>query len=468
MEVRRSSRLPPTLATNDLRQLWPLFLVPIQIKLVPISEMRTPKYRTRKDKPWAFVEVGGKRVPLPGKANSRKSKDAYHAICRRLLDESEPSRKRQKSCAAAMRSPTVAVLVDEYTTWASQHYLPRNGQRSCIGNIMDAVRPLLVLAGAKHVEDFGADDLERIRDSATTGRWITDDFPKCKKWSRQTANRHIGRIRQMFKWGVKKKIVPQGVFFSLQSLEPLRRGFTKAIDYQPILPVSIEQIESTIPFVTPVVAAMIRVQMLSGMRPGEVCLLRPCDVNMSGSVWVYTPEFHKTDYLGHHRPIAIGPRAQAVLEPFMNRLPDAYCFSPAESEKLRSEARRMKRKTRVQPSQACRKNVRTKDNTTGDRYRTSSYRRAVEYGIASANKHLRHAEAKAAKAEGRPPRCDADLSLVSHWHPNQLRHSAATMIRDQYGLEAAQVILGHRHASVTEIYAERDLKLAIRVASDVG
>ncbi len=36
------------------------------------------------------------------------------------------------------------------------------------------------------------------------------------------------------------------------------------------------------------------------------------------------------------------------------------------------------------------------------------------------------------------------------------------------GLEAAQVILGHSNASTTEIYAERNLKAAVKIAGEVG
>jgi hypothetical protein len=45
---------------------------------------------------------------------------------------------------------------------------------------------------------------------------------------------------------------------------------------------------------------------------------------------------------------------------------------------------------------------------------------------------------------------------------------AATEIRKQFGLEAAQIILGHAQADVTQIYAERDSGLAIRIAKEVG
>jgi integrase len=46
---------------------------------------------------------------------------------------------------------------------------------------------------------------------------------------------------------------------------------------------------------------------------------------------------------------------------------------------------------------------------------------------------------------------------VPHWHPNQLRHNFATLARRQFGSEAAQVVLGHSRADMTQVYAERDL-----------
>ena len=54
------------------------------------------------------------------------------------------------------------------------------------------------------------------------------------------------------------------------------------------------------------------------------------------------------------------------------------------------------------------------------------------------------------------------------WHPNQLRHTYATRVRKEHGLEAAQVVLGHSNADVTQIYAERDMRLAVEVASKLG
>jgi integrase len=57
---------------------------------------------------------------------------------------------------------------------------------------------------------------------------------------------------------------------------------------------------------------------------------------------------------------------------------------------------------------------------------------------------------------------------VEHWHPHQLRHNRATDVRRQFGVEAAQVVLGHTRADVTQIYAERNMKLAERIAREIG
>jgi integrase len=61
-----------------------------------------------------------------------------------------------------------------------------------------------------------------------------------------------------------------------------------------------------------------------------------------------------------------------------------------------------------------------------------------------------------------------DRAGVPRWAPNQLRHAAATEIRKEYGLEAAQVILGHAKADVTQVYAEANLGRGRDVARKIG
>jgi len=54
-------------------------------------------------------------------------------------------------------------------------------------------------------------------------------------------------------------------------------------------------------------------------------------------------------------------------------------------------------------------------------------------------------------------------------HPHQLRHTAGTRIRREFGLEAAAATLGHSSAKLTdEVYAERDLQRVAEVMKRMG
>jgi hypothetical protein len=49
-----------------------------------------------------------------------------------------------------------------------------------------------------------------------------------------------------------------------------------------------------------------------------------------------------------------------------------------------------------------------------------------------------------------------------------VRHTAATEIRKRFGIEGAQVVLGHAALEAAEIYAERDEAAAVRIAQEIG
>ena len=55
------------------------------------------------------------------------------------------------------------------------------------------------------------------------------------------------------------------------------------------------------------------------------------------------------------------------------------------------------------------------------------------------------------------------------FHVHQLRHNCASRLRREYGLEAAQLALGHASALVTDaVYAERDLTRVVEIMRRIG
>jgi hypothetical protein len=74
---------------------------------------------------------------------------------------------------------------------------------------------------------------------------------------------------------------------------------------------------------------MVEVQRLTGMRLDEIYQSRACDIDYTGRDWIYTPASHKTKHRSKPCVIPIGPKAKAVLEPWVDRPGDL--FSPAEA-----------------------------------------------------------------------------------------------------------------------------------------
>lgn len=205
---------------------------------------------------------------------------------------------------------------------------------------------------------------------------------------------------------------------------------------------------------------MVRFQRLTGSRPSEVCMIRPADVDTTKNVWQYVPQEHKTQHRGKQRIIFIGPKAQDILRPYLLRPTDSFYFSPAESERKRYASLHEVRATPLQYGNRPGTNRvhRKRKVTPGNCYDGASYRRAIERACDKAfppSKDLTEAKLKEWQRQHR-------------WAPNRLRHTTATELRKRFGLEAAQVVLGHSYADVTQIYAERDLLKAAALIQEVG
>ena len=213
-----------------------------------------------------------------------------------------------------------------------------------------------------------------------------------------------------------------------------------ARETEPVLPVDTATLDATLPHLPEIVADMLRLQRLTGMRPSEVCMLRPCDINRSGDVWLYRPITHKNQYRGKERVIFLGPQAQKVLLRYLTRDSKSHCFQPRDSEAKRRTPR-----------------GRGKGFVFSDRYHAGVYRRAIHRACDKAFLHPELNELKINELTFAQRKELREWQAAHRWSPNQLRHAAATEIRRDFGLEAAQVILGHAKADVTQIYAERDL-----------
>jgi integrase len=203
--------------------------------------------------------------------------------------------------------------------------------------------------------------------------------------SRSYVNEHIARLKRMYKWAAAEELISESTYRSLALVDGLRRGRTEAREPAPVKPVADEVVEVALEHLPEVVANMIRLQRLSGMRPVEVCILRPMDLDRGGDVWFYRPESHKTEHHGRERTICIGARGQAILLRYLARGADDCCFRPCDSESKRLADRHARRKTPLRYGNKPGTNRVGKPKTkAGARYTTCTYRQAIYRGCAKA------------------------------------------------------------------------------------
>ena len=389
-----------------------------------MSKQRIPSYRHHKPSGQAVVTLRGKDHYL-GTWKSKASKTEYDRVVQLWLDNG-----RQLPQERNDRDYTISELAADYWDFAKVYYVKDGSPTGQLPGIRVAIRMIRNRYGKLLVIEFRPRFLE-----------VLQEIMIAEEMTRRYINDNIDRIKRMFKWGVRKEMVPIQVFQALKTVPGLRKGRTQAREIAPVPPIADETVEVTLPHLPKVVAEMVCFQRLTGCRPNETCIIRPCDVDTDGEVWEYRPASHKTEHHGRERVVFIGPKAQDVLRPYLLRENTAYCFSPIDSERKRRLAMHDKRKTpHGYGNRPGTNRKRQPKRTACEHYTTDSYRRAIH-----------RACEKAFPSPEELSENDSREWVKSHrWSPNRLRHTAATEIRKRHSLEAAQVTLGHASADISK------------------
>lgn len=443
---------------------------------------KIPSYRRRKGYGQALVTLKDaitcrRRDYWLGEYGSAESREQYH----RVIAAWEAGARRLPELHSAdvgnvqAQGRTLNEVIAEYWRWAEPYYT-----RSHLGIVKTVLRLMRQYYGHVSANAFGPKSLRLLREEMIRGD--TNATPRRKPWSRTCINLQVQRIRHVFKWAAARELVPASVHQALCTLEPLRRGRSGARENPKVVPVPEHLLDGVLPYLNDQVRAVVELQLLTGARPGELLCLRPTDIEIDETqgVWTYRPEAHKNAYREKERVIYFGPKAQEIIGRFLaNRPTNAHLFSPAEAEAARREAVTAARKTPL--SCGNRPGTNRCDDPkkkAKDHYTTTAYCRSIQYACDKAFPppvHLAQQEKETAKewiarlkAEKKSQELD-DWRKGHRWHPHQLRHSAATLLRREFGLEAAQLTLGHASAQVTDaVYAERDRSRVMEIMRKIG
>jgi integrase len=236
--------------------------------------------------------------------------------------------------------------------------------------------------------------------------------------SRRTIDGYQARIVSVFRWGSRQGYTSAGHVATLAEVPRLVPGRTTAAEPEPVRSVPLEDVERTIAALIrrPVYEPLIRLQLITAARPGELLRLRPCDLDRShGDLWKYEDASHKNLHRRKRRVLWLGARAQAVLSPLLADCPEptAAVFATVVAGQRRPVT-------------------------------VNRYRQAVAIAC--------------------------DRAGVTRWHPHQLRHNRATELQRLYECdEAVRTTLGDTPEVARQVYVDDPSEaVARRIARETG
>lgn len=368
---------------------------------------RKPPTELKRDHDSAFVRWKGKKVFF-GRWGSAEAQREFAGWLMALSKEQSPPPPATRI--------TVAACIDRFLQYCATYYPPQEQL-----NIKAAMDSLFTFAGEDRAVDFGPKMLKDFQKALAQ----KTDADGNLFFARSTINARVDRVRRCFRWCASEELIPAEISTALTTVPSIPKGRGMARETAEIQPVPASVVSLTLPFLSPTVSAMVRVQYLCGMRPQDVCGMTTGQVDRSSQIWIYRPERHKGSHRGAVLTKAIPPAAQTILLPFLRANADEPLFSPLDTMKYFGS--QWKTRSRQQ-------------------YSTAAYGKSIVYAIARA-------------ARQDPP------IKIPHWTPNQLRHAIATDIRRTVGIEAAQNYLGHTRPDTTLIYAEQSATAVTSTAS---
>jgi hypothetical protein len=222
-----------------------------------LKENQVPSYRRHKQSGQGIVTLSGKDHLL-GRYNTKESRARYDRLIAEWL-----ANGRRADYTQLPDGPSVQMLLADFNDHARAYYrTPEDKPAGEYDNFRIAMIPLKELYARTVAAQFGPRALRALQ-----GKMVK------RGWCRSYVNRQIGRIKQIFRWAASQELIPAAIYQALETVPGLRKGKAQVRESVPVRPVPEAWIEATIPHVSRQVGAMIRLQLLTGMRSGEVVIM---------------------------------------------------------------------------------------------------------------------------------------------------------------------------------------------------
>ncbi len=382
--------------------------------------MKLPKYSLHKASGQGYARIKGRCVYF-GPHGDPESEQRYKRAMAELLAAGDDVP------APAPRTTTVREGVTGYLDAMRAEWGDGEKGDKHLVRLHHALDVVTDLFPGRRLSAFGVEQLEAVRAEMVR-----------RDWSRRHINEQINVVRRCWKWLTMRGHVPAGVLERMQALEHLKAGRSPAREsdrQEPPTPEVLAKVLARLDRTNPLVGIMVRVQLYSGARTGELVAMSSDRIDASGPVWTYRPARHKNLHRGKGRVIALPPEAIEAMRPLLSFSTDGkliatpdIIFDPRKAVELRP-------RTNTTEEPGWRSGPRSGRKNNGTRLPTDRYT-PVTYAVAVA---------RACRAE-----------KVEPFRPYALRHLAITRWAETLGPEPARVLAGHSSPRMLSVYVHTD------------
>jgi integrase len=290
----------------------------------PKGSRKTPTLRLHKPSGRAVVTLDGRDHYL-GDYGSTAAQDAYDRLVGAWM-------QRGRTLSSRERGGEPVTVAEVIAAFWSQHVPTMRSERKYV---LAPFRILRKMYGETNINEFGPVAFRTFR--ATLMKEPVKRYmgtrglvPLGHTLSRCTVNTYMKHVKGMMQWAMENELVSVSTLHTILAIKPLEKDAKGVRETDDVPPAKMEDVEAVRQLVTRPVRAMIDLQLLTGARPGELCIMRLQDIDMSGPVWIYRPSKHKTQRKGKERLVPIGPKAQQIVRGFMTTDISAYLFRPVD------------------------------------------------------------------------------------------------------------------------------------------
>lgn len=259
-----------------------------------------------------WMDGGTRRLRTFGRWGTREARQAYERFA------AEWYAGGGRVAADPDRLVSVATLIERCLAWAEQTFVKHgritsevHGYRAALGTVND-------LYGATPANEFGPVQLR-----AVVNRWIGEGK------AISTVNNYLSKVQICWSRGVGDGSIPAAVADALRHVERAVAGRTAARPKRKVRSAPAKSVEAVLaqaerldpdPGRRAVLVAMVRLQLATGMRPGEVIELTPESIDRTRTPWLYAPASGgKTLHHDKPRRVYVGPKGREILAPWLDQ-----------------------------------------------------------------------------------------------------------------------------------------------------